>query len=42
MEDTNLNEIFDGLQKYMDDDDVWDRFCRMSFLNTTKTSALPS
>lgn len=30
MEDTNLNELFDGFQKYMDDD-VWDRFLQDEF-----------
>jgi hypothetical protein len=35
MEDTNLNEIFDGLQKY-DSDDVWDKFLQDEFFRYPK------
>jgi hypothetical protein len=35
MEDTNLNELFDGAQKYMDDD-VWDKFIQDEFFRYPK------
>jgi hypothetical protein len=31
----NLNEIFDGIQKYMDDD-VWDKFLQEEFFRYPK------
>jgi hypothetical protein len=34
-DDYNLNEIFDGIQRYMDDD-VWDRFLQDEFFKYPK------
>jgi hypothetical protein len=35
MQDTNLNEIFDTLQRY-DSDDVWDKFLQDEFFKYNK------
>ena len=39
MQDTNLNEIFDTLQRY-DSDDVWDKFLQDEFFKYNKNDRI--
>lgn len=39
MQDTNLNEIFDTLQRY-DSDDVWDEFLQDEFFKYNKNDRI--